>query len=135
MEKKQKQSALSNVAYMLGVMWHGSKGYVLYTFIKEFVENVFWTVFSVYLTEWIYIAIENKTPFKMLASFVGAMCIGHICIHICSVIFQLCEKQFLPEIYRSFYKRVIKKSISMDYAQFEKPDFYDKYTRALKECQ
>lgn len=135
MEKKQKQSALSNVAYMLGVMWQGCKGYVLYTFIKEFVENVFWTVFSVYLTEWIYIAIENKTPFTMLAAFVGAMCIGHICIHICSAIFQLCEKQFLPEIYRSFYKRVIKKSISMDYAQFEKPDFYDKYTRALNECQ
>ncbi|MGN0651345.1 MAG: ABC transporter ATP-binding protein [Oscillospiraceae bacterium] len=135
MEKKEKKSALSNVTYMLGIMWQGCKGYVLYTFIKEFVENVFWTVFSVYLTEWIYIAIENKTPFTMLASFVGAMCIGHICIHICAAIHQLCEKQFLPEIYRSFYKRVIKKSISMDYAQFEKPDFYDKYTRALNECQ
>lgn len=132
---KKKQSALSNVTYMLGIMWQGCKGYVLYTFIKEFVEQVFWTVFSVYLTEWIYIAIENKTPFTMLASFVGAMCIGHICIHICAAIHQLCEKQFLPVIYRSFYKRVIKKSISMDYAQFEKPDFYDKYTRALNECQ
>lgn len=120
---------------MLGIMWQGCRGYVLYTFIKEFVEQVFWTVFSVYLTEWIYIAIENKTPFTMLASFVGAMCIGHICIHICAAIHQLCEKQFLPVIYRSFYKRVIKKSISMDYAQFEKPDFYDKYTRALNECQ
>ena len=105
---------------MLGIMWQGCRGYVLYTFIKEFVEHVFWTVFSVYLTEWIYIAIENKTPFTMLASFVGAMCIGHICIHICSAIHQLCEKQFLPEIYRSFYKRVIKKSISMDYAQMWK---------------
>lgn len=135
MEKKEKKSALSNVSYMLGIMWQGCKGYVLYTFIKEVVENVFWTVFSVYLTEWIYIAIENKTPFTMLASFVGAMCIGHICIHICSAVFQLCEKQFLPVIYQSFYKRVIKKSISMDYAQFEKPDFYDKYTRALNECQ
>lgn len=135
MEKKKKQSALSNVSYMLGIMWQGCKGYVLYTFIKEFVENVFWTVFSVYLTEWIYIAIENKTPFPVLASVVGAMCIGHICIHTCAAIHQLCEKQFLPEIYRSFYKRVIKKSISMDYAEFEKPDFYDKYTRALNECQ
>lgn len=135
MEKKEKKPALSNVSYMLGIMWQGCKGYVLYTFIKEVVENVFWTVFSVYLTEWIYIAIENKTPFTMLASFVGAMCIGHICIHICSAVFQLCEKQFLPVIYQSFYKRVIKKSISMDYAQFEKPDFYDKYTRALNECQ
>ncbi len=121
--------------YMLGILWHGSRGYVIYTFIKEFAENVFWTVFSVYLTEWIYKAIENETPFAALASFVGAMCIGHICIHITAAIHQICEKQFLPKMYQDFYKRVIRKSISMEYACFEQPDFYDKYTRALNECQ
>ena len=134
-KEKHKQSALSNVMYMLKILWRGSKGYVIYTFIKEFNENVFWTIFSVYLTEWIYIAIENKTPFTALASFVGAMCIGHICIHITAAIHQLCEKQFLPKMYRDFYRRVIKKSISMEYKEFERPDFYDKYTRALNECQ
>ena len=133
--KKEKQPVLSNIMYMLKIMCRGSRGYVIYTFIKEFTENVFWTIFSVYLTEWIYIAIENKTPFTMLASFVGAMCIGHICIHISAAIHQLCEKQFLPKIYENFYKRVIRKSISMEYTCFEEPDFYDKYTRALNECQ
>lgn len=134
-KEKSKYSAASNVAYMLKTMWQGSRGYVLYTFIKEFNENVFWTIFSVYLTQWIYEAIENETPFAALAAFVGAMCIGHICIHIISALHQLCEKQFLPKIYQSFYKRVINKSISMEYAEFERPDFYDKYTRALNECQ
>lgn len=133
--KKEKHPVLSNIMYMLKIMCQGSRGYVIYTFIKEFTENVFWTIFSVYLTEWIYIAIENKTPFTMLASFVGAMCIGHICIHISAAIHQLCEKQFLPKIYENFYKRVIRKSISMEYTCFEEPDFYDKYTRALNECQ
>lgn len=133
--KKKSPSALSNVAYILGILWHGSRGYVLYTFVKEFTENVFWTIFSVYLTEWIYKAIENETPFAALASFVGAMCIGHICIHISAAIHQLCEKQFLPKMYRDFYKRVIRKSVSMEYTRFEQPDFYDKYTRALNECQ
>ena len=126
---------MSNVMYMLKILWSGSRGYVLYTFIKEFTENVFWTIFSVYLTEWIYEAIENETPFAALASFVGAMCIGHICIHISAAIHQLCEKQFLPKMYQDFYKRVIRKSISMEYTCFEQPDFYDKYTRALNECQ
>ncbi len=134
-KEKPKYSALSNVMYMLKILWKGSKGYVIYTFIKEFNENVFWTIFSVYLTEWIYVAIENKTPFTMLASFVGAMCIGHIGIHITAAIHQLCEKQFLPKMYRDFYRRVIRKSISMEYTEFERPDFYDKYTRALNECQ
>ena len=135
MKEKEKKSALSNVMYMLKILWRGSKGYVIYTFIKEFNENVFWTIFSVYLTQWIYTAIENKTPFTALASFVGAMCVGHICIHITAAIHQLCEKQFLPKMYQDFYRRVIKKSISMEYTEFEKPDFYDKYTRALNECQ
>lgn len=121
--------------YMLKILWHGSRGYVVYTFVKELAENVFWTIFSVYLTEWIYEAIENQTPFAALASFVGAMCIGHICIHISAAIHQLCEKQFLPKMYQDFYKRVIRKSISMEYTRFEQPDFYDKYTRALNECQ
>lgn len=132
---EKKPSSFSNVLYMLKILWHGSKGYVIYTFIKEFNENVFWTIFSVYLTEWIYVAIENKTPFTALASFVGAMCIGHVCIHITAAIHQLCEKQFLPKMYQDFYKRVIRKSISMEYTEFERPDFYDKYTRALNECQ
>ena len=38
-------------------------------------------------------------------------------------------------MYQNFYKRVIQKSISMEYAEFERPEFYDKYTRALNECQ
>lgn len=135
MKKKENSSALSNVMYMLKILYHGSRGYVIYTFVKEVAENVFWTIFSVYLTEWIYIAIEDKTPFATLASFVGAMCIMHICIHIICAIHQLCEKQFLPKMYQDFYKRVIRKSISMEYSCFEQPDFYDKYTRALNECQ
>ncbi|MBD5158379.1 MAG: ABC transporter ATP-binding protein [Butyrivibrio sp.] len=135
MKKKDKSSSMSNVMYMLKILWHGSRGYVIYTFIKEFTENVFWTFFSVYLTEWIYKAIENETPFAALVSFVGAMCIGHICIHISAALHQLCEKQFLPKMYQDFYKRVIRKSISMEYTRFEQPDFYDKYTRALNECQ
>lgn len=61
-KEKTKYSAPSNVFYMLKTLCRGSKGYVIYTFIKELNEQVFWTVFSVYLTQWIYMAIENKTP-------------------------------------------------------------------------
>lgn len=132
---KKDKTTISNIFYMLKILWDGSRGYVLYTFIKEFTENVFWTVFSVYLTEWIYVAIDNKTPFAVLVAFVGAMCLCHICIHISAAIHQLCEKMFLPKMYQSFYKKVIRKSISMEYSYFEQPEFYDKFTRALNECQ
>lgn len=135
MIQKHKRSFLANVMYMLNILWLGSRGYVIYTFIKEFTENVFWTVFSIYTTEWIYLAIENQTPFAALVAFMAAFCICHICIHISAAIHQLTSKLVIPKIYQNFYKRVIQKSVSMEYAQFEKPDFYDKYTRALNECQ
>ena len=135
MSQKKKQSSLSNVMYMLKILWHGSRAYVIHTFIKEFTENVFWTIFSVYLTEWIYISIEKKTPFTVLASFVGAWCLCHICIHISAAIHQFVSKQMIPVMYQDFYKRVIRKSLSMEYTCFEEPDFYDKYTRAMNECQ
>ena len=32
--EKPKFSAMSNVLYMLKILWRGSKGYVIYTFIK-----------------------------------------------------------------------------------------------------
>lgn len=121
--------------YMLKILWHGSRGYVIYTFIKEFTENVFWTVFSIYTTEWIYVAIEDKTPLAALVAFMAAFCMCHICIHISAAIHQLVSKQIIPVMYQDFYKRVIRKSISMEYTKFEEPDFYDKYTRALNECQ
>lgn len=135
MKNKEKQPTMSNIMYMLKILCHGSRGYVIYTFIKDFLDNVFWTVFSVYLTEWIYISIEKKTPFTALVSFVGAWCLCHIGIHISVAIHQFVSKQVIPVMYQDFYKRVIRKSISMEYKYFEEPDFYDKYTRALNECQ
>ncbi len=134
-KKKQKYSSISNIFFMMKTMWQGSKGYVFYAFFKEITENIFRVFFSVYMTMYIYVSIENKTPFKTLLVFIGGMCLGHVCIHISSAFLQLCEKQFVPKIYQRIYKMVISKSVSMDYAQFERPDFYDKYTRAMNECQ
>lgn len=134
-KEKPKYSSFSNIAYMMKMMWQGSKGYVIYFFLKEVTEGIFWVTFSVWLTQRIYESIENNSPFKTIVVIVSVLCLCHVCIHISSAFLQLCEKQFMPKIYQKIYKIVIKQSISMDYAQFERPDFYDKYTRAMNECQ
>lgn len=135
MKIKEKRSSLSNILYMLKILWHGSPAYVFFTFFKEIGEGIFWTFFSVYMTEYIYLSIERKTPFTALVAFVGAMCLGHVAVHLISATHQYFSKQLIPEMYRDFYTRVIAKSVSMEYTRFEEPDFYDKYTRALTECQ
>ena len=134
-KEKPKRSSLSNVMYMLKILWQGSPLFVAFTFFKVIAANVFWVVFSVYMTEYIYISIEQKTPFITFISVVGGLCLGHICIHFIAAFQHYFIKLLAPDMYSSFYKKVINKSISMEYVQFEKPEFYDKYTRALNECQ
>ncbi len=134
-KEKPKHSSLSNVMYMLKILWQGCPFFVAFTFFKIITANVCWTIFSVYMTEYIYISIEKKTPYTAFLTVIGGLCIGHICIHIIAAFQYYFVKLLAPDMYRSFYKRVINKSISMEYVQFEKPDFYDKYTRALNECQ
>lgn len=129
------KNSYKNIIYMLKMLWKGSKAFVFFTFFKETAEGIFWTVFSVYMTEYIYVSIENKTPFKSLIIFIGALSLGHIVIHLISATHQYFSKQLTPEIYRSFYSKVIDKSISMEYTRFEDPNFYDKFTRALNECE
>ncbi len=135
MKTDTKQSSVSNIFYMLNILWQGSPYFVIFTFTKEIIGSIFWTFFSVYMTEYIYLSIEQKTPFSSLVAFVGAMSVGHIAVHVMTVVYLYQEKQLVPEIYRTFYRKVIAKSISMEYARFDEPDFYDKYTRALNECE
>lgn len=134
-KEKPKYSSLSNVLYMLKILWQGSTFFVAFTYFKIIAASVFWTIFSVYMTKYIYISIERKTPFKTVVAVVGGLCLGHVCIHIIAALQYYFIKLLAPQMYSSFYKKVIHKSISMEYVQFEKPDFYDKYTRALNECQ
>ncbi len=50
-KNKLRYTPLSNVLFMLKTLCEGSRVYVVFSFIKKFCEDVFWTIFSVYLTE------------------------------------------------------------------------------------
>lgn len=131
--KKDKQNK-GNIKYMMGLLWKGDKFIVCYTFYKQISECIFAAFFVVYMTQYIYTCIEQKTPFNQLFLLVLFMCSVHVLIHFASAGHAYCLKRRTPEIYRYIFTKVIHKSEKMDYKQFERPDFYDKFTRALDEC-
>ena len=133
MKKEKEKSGFSNFRYMMKMLWSSSKSTVIYTIYKNLAENVFYVFFFVYMTQYIYTCIEQRTPFNELFWFVLVLCILHIVIHFVSAGHGYLLKVKIPEIYRSFFTKVIRKASKMKYESFESPGFYDKFTRALDE--
>lgn len=132
-DTKPKYSPVSNIGYIMKMLWKGDKGIVFYSMFKAMTENIFHVFFFVWLTKYVYSCIDRKAPFSKLVGVVLIMCGIHILLHISSAGHQLYLKTHTPEVYRYIYGKVIDKSIQMEYRRFEQPDFYDKFTRALNE--
>lgn len=132
-DTKPKYSPVSNIGYIMKMLWKGDKGIVFYSMFKAMTENIFYVFFFVWLTKYIYSCIDRKAPFSELVGVVLIMCGIHVLLHISSAGHQLYLKTHTPEVYRYIYGKVIDKSIQMEYRRFEQPDFYDKFTRALNE--
>lgn len=132
-DTKPKYSPVSNIGYIMKMLWKGDKGIVFYSMFKAMTENIFYVFFFVWLTKYIYSCIDRRAPFSELVGVVLIMCGIHVLLHISSAGHQLYLKTHTPEVYRYIYGKVIDKSIQMEYRRFEQPDFYDKFTRALNE--
>lgn len=133
-EKRQlKTSSWGNVRYILGMLWRGDKGIVIYSMFKAISENIFYVFFFVYLTKYIYTCIAQRTPFNEMVHLIILLCSIHVLLHISSAGHQYYLKCHTPEVYRYIFTQIIDKSSEMEYCRFEEPDFYDKFTRALNE--
>ena len=61
-----KKHGLANVWYILKLLWQADKGIVIYTMYKNISEVIFYVYFSVYMTQYIFTCIEEKTAFNNL---------------------------------------------------------------------
>ncbi len=115
------------------LMWEGDWGIVAYSIFKAVSENIFYVFFFVYMTKYIYTSIENKTPFNEFVLLVAIMCGIHVLTHISSALHAYYMKVRSPEVYRHIFGSVIDKAREMDYTEFERPDFFDRFTRAIND--
>ncbi|MDO5519697.1 MAG: ABC transporter ATP-binding protein [bacterium] len=130
---KPKVPTLHNVKYMMGLIWDADKGLVSYMLYKNISEQLFDAFFSVYLTKYIYECIEQRTSFTKLSSLVIFFCLMQLIVHFTSAGLAYYQKLHNPIIYKSIFDKIIDRTRQLDLVEFERPDFYDKFTRAFDE--
>ena len=126
--------ALSSIGYLLKTIWKGDKGCVIFSFYKNCTEEVFMSFFVVYYTKILFTYIQNKNPFMDIVKITLLFCALHICIHIASALYAYYIRYKKPDVYRSMFTRVIDRAQKMELSRYEKPEFYNKFARALDEC-
>lgn len=131
---KRKHTPLKNLMYALKQVWKADKKLLIFTLFKNSIEQVFYVFFFVYLTKYIFNCIERNISYKNLLLFLIVACSLHVVIHFICGWYEAYRKIKTPEIYRQIFHRVMDISDRMELKDFESPDFYDRYARALDRC-
>ncbi len=132
MEKKD--SSLKYLLYSLNQIWQADKLLLVFTLFKNSIEQIFYVFFFVYLTKYIFNCIERDIPYHKLFWFLVIACSLHIVIHFICGWYEAYRKIATPKVYRHIFHRVMDISDSLELKDYESPDFYDKYARALDKC-
>ena len=131
---KKKHTPLKNLMYALKQVWKADKKLLIFTLFKNSIEQVFYVFFFVYLTKYIFNCIERNISYKNLLWFLVIACSLHVVIHFICGWYEAYRKIKTPEIYRQIFHRVMDISDRLELKDFESPDFYDRYARALDRC-
>ena len=131
--KKRNRSG-GNLRYALRQMWEADKLLLIFTIFKNSIEQIFYVFFFVYLTKYIFNCIENGIEYSRLFWFLIFACLGHVCVHFICGWYETYRKIKMPEVYRHIFHRVMDISDRIKLSDYESPEFYDRYARALDRC-
>ncbi len=130
----KKNSSFSNLLYALKQVWLADKLLLIFTLFKNSIEQIFYVFFFVYLTKYIFNCIERNIPYTNLFRFLVIACSLHIVVHFICGWYEAYRKVKTPAVYRQIFHRVMDISDDLELKDYESPDFYDKYARALDHC-
>ncbi len=131
---KDKGSTLRQTVYALKLIWKADKLLLVFTLFKNSIEQVFYVFFFVYLTKYIFNCIEQNIPYSRLFWFLFIACSLHVCIHFICGWYEAYRKIKTPAVYKYIFHKVIDISDYLELKDYESPEFYDMYARALDRC-
>ena len=129
-----KGGTVRHTLYALKQIWEADKLLLVFTLFKNSIEQVFYVFFFVYLTKYIFNCIERDIPYEKLFRFLVIACLGHVCIHFICGWYETYRKIKTPEVYRKLFHRVMDFSDTIEMKDYESPEFFDRYARALDRC-
>lgn len=133
-EKKDGKNALASICYTVRMLYEADAGIVVFTMYKNISEKIFDAFFSIYLLKYIYECIEKQMDYTKLARMVTVFCLVHIVVHLVSAAHAYMFRIAKPDMYKHIFEQVIDKARVIELRTYEKPDFYNKFTRAMDDC-
>ena len=130
----KKNYTFGQLKFALKQVWEADKLLLVFSIFKNSIEQIFYVFFFVYLTKFIFNCIERNISYKKLLIFLIVACSLHVCVHFICGWYEAYRKVKTPEVYRYIFHKVMDLSDSLELKDFESPDFYDRYTRALDRC-
>ena len=130
----KKNYTFGQLKFALKQVWEADKLLLVFSIFKNSIEQIFYVFFFVYLTKFIFNCIERNISYKKLFIFLIVACSLHVCVHFICGWYEAYRKVKTPEVYRYIFHKVMDLSDSLELKDFESPDFYDRYTRALDRC-
>ena len=130
----KKNYTFGQLKFALKQVWEADKLLLVFSIFKNSIEQIFYVFFFVYLTKYIFNCIERDISYKSLITFLIVACSLHVCVHFTCGWYEAYRKVKTPEVYRYIFHKVMDLSDSLELKDYESPEFYDKYTRALDRC-
>ncbi|MBO4903372.1 MAG: ABC transporter ATP-binding protein [Lachnospiraceae bacterium] len=130
----RRNNSFQNLKYALKQVWEADKLLLIFTLFKNSIEQIFYVFFFVYLTKYIFNCIERNIPYTKLFRFLLIACSLHVVVHFICGWYEAYRKVKTPEVYRQIFHRVMDLSDTLELKDYESPEFYDKYARALDHC-
>ncbi|MCR4649802.1 MAG: ABC transporter ATP-binding protein/permease [Lachnospiraceae bacterium] len=130
----KKNYTFGQLKFALKQVWEADKLLLVFSIFKNSIEQIFYVFFFVYLTKFIFNCIERNISYKNLFIFLIVSCSLHVCVHFTCGWYEAYRKVKTPEVYRYIFHKVMDLSDSLELSDYESPEFFDKYTRALDRC-
>ena len=132
-EKTKQDSVIRSIVNALKIFHEGDRKFVYFSFYKNITEYIFNSLYGIYLIKYIYECIEDHVDFGKLVFLVSVFAIVHIIIHLTSAFHNYCMKVSEMKIYRHIFGKIIHRAKKIPVDQYENPEFYDNFSRALDE--
>lgn len=132
-DSKKQDHVVASIINALKIFHAGDRKFVYFSFYKNITEAIFDSLYGIYLIKYIYECIENRVDFKKLFALVSIFAIVHIIIHLTSAFHSYCMKISEMKIYRHIFGKIIRHAKKIPINQYENPQFYDNFSRALDE--
>ena len=130
----KKKAKITNLGFMLGHLWKAAPGYVISSFFVTIIQGFIEIVISVYLFRYIINGIQTGISFYQLLLVVSVTLLG--------VFLAFCLLDWYNNVYlqkvnirlsKYFDKLIFSKSIEIDLENYDNPEFYNKYAKAINE--